>query len=576
MRMMVGGLAAALVLGLAASARAEEAAGDWVGVLATAPYGDVTMALHLKKDGGGYSGALDDVTLGFMNLRLGNLAVSGDHIAMAIPAAQATYEATWDPAAQQWAGLWKSQGAEAGLPLRFSRGLPPPAPRVAGLDGDWAGAVEMTSGIKMHLALHVVTTEAAGTTAKLDVAEQGSVAQPVSSITRDGDKVTFEMRYVGVRFAGVLDANGRIAGAWRQAGTESPLILARSVSAATPTVLNRPQTPTKPYPYREEAVVFDNAAAHVRLAGTLTLPQGKGPFPVAVLISGSGPNTRNEPVLGHQIFLVLADHLTRNGIAVLRYDKRGVGESTGDYSKATTQDFADDAEAAVRYLAARPDIDKRHIGLIGHSEGGLIVPIVAARDPAVSFIVMMAGPGVNGTDVYVEQARRIFQAMGATPEAVAKAATQRMAMIRIIQTTKDSAEVSAKVAALFGPNIAPSLIKTAVDTYNTDWFREFFAYDPQPALRKVHCPVLALNGDKDVQVSSAQNLPAIRAALAANRDVEIDEIPGLNHLFQTAKTGGLDEYAQIEETVAPVALDKITFWVARHTGAKAAVAAATR
>ena len=569
MRMMAGGLLAALVLGLATGARAEEAAGDWVGVLATTQYGDVTMALHLKKDAGGYSGALDDVTLGFMNLRLGNVIVSDDHIAMAIPAAKATYEATWDPAAHQWAGLWKSPGAETGLPLRFSRGSPPPAPKVAGLDGDWNGAMEV-GGIRLHLSLHVATTEAAGTTAQLAVAEQGATGRPVSSITRDGDKVSFAMPYVGARFEGVLDPHARtITGTWRQSGAEIPLTFSPSISGATPARLNRPQTPAKPYPYREEAVTFDDAAAHVRLAGTLTLPSGKGPFPVAVLVSGSGANTRDEPILGHQIFLVLADHLTRHGIAVLRYDKRGVGESSGDYPKATTQDFADDAQAAVRYLATRPDIDRRRIGLIGHSEGGLIVPIVAARDPSVSFIVLMAGPGVNGTDLYVEQARRVLQAMGATPEAVAKAASQRAALIRVIEATRDPADLSARIATLADQAMPPATLKTLVDTYNTDWFRAFFAYDPQPTLRKVRCPVLALNGDKDVQVSSSQNLPAIRAALAANHDVEIDELPNLNHLFQTAKTGAIGEYGQIEETMAPAALDIITRWIVRHTGATA-------
>jgi hypothetical protein len=318
-------------------------------------------------------------------------------------------------------------------------------------------------------------------------------------------------------------------------------------------------------------VTFDDAASHVRLAGTLTLPQGAGPFPAVVLVSGSGPNTRNEPIMNHQLFLVLADHLTRHGVAVLRYDKRGTGTSTGDYAKATTQDFADDADAAAAFLRARKEIDPAKVGLIGHSEGGLIAPMVAVADPKVDFIVMMAGPGVDGAQVLTEQGRLITKAMGLSDAQVAETSALREKLIAIVRTEKDPAVAAAKMRALIAADpklkdTPPAAIEAQISAINSDWFRFFFNYDLAIALRQVRCPVLAMIGSKDLQVPPDQNLPAIRAALAHNPDAEVEELPSLNHLFQTAKTGAVGEYGEIEETLAPVALDLMTGWILKRVG----------
>ncbi len=275
--------------------------------------------------------------------------------------------------------------------------------------------------------------------------------------------------------------------------------------------------------------------------------------------------------MGHQLFLVLADHLTRAGIAVLRYDKRGTGQSSGDYDKATTLDFADDAQAGMAYLRTRKDIDPRHIGLIGHSEGGLIVPIVATRDPKTAFIVMMAGPGVFGADVWIEQQRLLLKAAGRDDKRIATSSDLRKRMISIVRTEKDSTLAAEKLRASISAEeeakgLPPDAIEALVRQINSNWFRSFLDYDPAPTLAKVRCPVLALNGSKDLQVPAEQNLPVIRTALASNPDAEVDELPNLNHLFQTAKTGGIGEYGQIEETMAPIALQTITTWVLRHVG----------
>jgi hypothetical protein len=425
--------------------------------------------------------------------------------------------------------------------------------------------------VQLHLILHVKTGPG-GTAASLDSPDQLAYSLGVTAIHHDGQAAGFEMAALGASFAGTLSADGQsLAGAWTQGGKTTPLTFARRAVGAAARKLIRPQTPVKPYPYREEQVTFEDASAHVNLAGTLTLPPGPGPFPAVVLVAGSGPNTRDEPILGHKPFLVLADHLTRHGVAVLRYDKRGTGDSEGDYAKATTMDFAEDAQAAAAYLRTRPEIDAKHVGLIGHSEGGLIVPIVATRDPATAFIVMMAGPGVNGADILREQGRLIGRTMGADDAALAQADALREQMFTLVRAEKDPAVVSAKLKALAddyakSKGVPAATAEAQVAIVNSDWFRFFFDYDPAPTLTKVACPVLALDGSLDLQVPPDQNLPPIRAALAHNPKAQVIELPDLNHLFQTAKTGAPGEYIQIEQTIAPVALDTITDWVLKQAG----------
>ena len=443
----------------------------------------------------------------------------------------------------------------------------PTAAAVRTVVGDWDGVLNV-SAVKLRLAFHV-TAGATGLTGMLDSIDQQANGIPLTKVEMTGDKVHIEIAAVRGTFDGVLDpSGGTLAGEWRQGAGALPLQLTRRAAGQAQAVLRRPQTPVKPYPYREEEVTFSDAAAQVRLAGTLTLPQGGGPFPAVVLVSGSGPNTRNEPIVGHELFLVLADHLTRHGIAVLRYDKRGTGRSTGDYGKSTSYDFADDARAAAAYLRTRGEVDPRHVGLVGHSEGGLIVPMVAVRDPSTAFIVMLAGPGVNGAAVWLEQLKLILAAAGMAPDKIAVAAGQRQRMIDILRSEPDPDKAAPLLHAVMreqAPQATPAQIDGVVAQINNRWFREFFAYEPAPVLRQVRCPVLVLGGTKDVQVSTAQNLPRIREALSGNPDVEIDEIPGLNHLFQTARTGAISEYSEIEETMAPVALDTVARWIRAHS-----------
>jgi hypothetical protein len=560
-----------ICLATAQTSAAQTAAGDWVGTIVIGPGRTLREVVHIRKTAdGAYTGTFDSVDRGSYGLGLTDIAVTGDTLSFsAAIEPKGVYTGKWDAASHGWVGQW-TQGGQS-FPQTLAAGPPPALPTVAGLDGVWDGALSVST-MQLRLALHL-RTGADGTAAWLDSIDQMANGLDVTSLHRDGAHIGFEMPLLKVVFDGVVSADQQsIVGTFTQAGVPLPLTLTkRAPGAAAPTVL-RPQTPKKPYPYREEQVAFDDAAANVRLAGTLTLPPGVGPFPAVVLVAGSGANTRNEPILGHQIFLVLADDLTRHGIAVLRYDKRGVGASTGDYAKATTMDFANDAEAAVVWLRGRPEVDAGHVGLVGHSEGGLIVPIVAVRDPKVAFIVMMAGPGVDGLDILLEQGRLIAKAMGATDAKVAENGALQRQLFDIVRSEKDPALADAKLKTALDAyakanGLPEATVEAQAGTFNSDWFRFFFDYDPATALRQVRCPVLALSGSLDLQVPPDQNLPPIRAALAHDADATIVELPGLNHLFQPAKTGSPAEYGQIEETIAPVALDTITDWILKHVAA---------
>jgi uncharacterized protein len=388
-------------------------------------------------------------------------------------------------------------------------------------------------------------------------------------VTRNGESLKMELKRIGGVFEGKISQDlTTIAGNYSpQSGGNLPLVLKRAKNAAE-LERRRPQDPKKPYPYSEEQVTYQNKSAGITLAGTLTLPPGKGPFPAVLLIAGSGHNDRDESLMGHRPFLVLADYLTRKGIAVLRVDKRGVAKSGGNYLTATTADFASDAEAGVAYLKSRPEIARRKIGLIGHSEGGSIVPMIAARNPDVAFIVMIAGTGVSGLEILVEQSTILSEASGKSHEEALRNGAKEREILTLITQEKDEAVLEKTLREKLAGDVPAGQLDAQIKQITSPWIRFMLVYDPATELRKVKCPVLVLNGDKDVQVLASQNLPPIKKALeaAGNKDFEIDELPGLNHLFQTAKTGQPSEYPEIEETMSPVVLEKIASWILQRSG----------
>lgn len=548
---------------------AEQVAGNWIGSLPVQPGIEFRIALHLKKSAAGFEGTYDSLDQGRYDQPLSGIAMSDGKLGFTTTTSHAQFSGTWDAKAHSWSGQWTLQGGQA-IPVTFTAGIYPPPPAIAGIDGDWDGPLQVGLGARLRLAFHF-TTGPHGTQGNFDSIDQQVNGIALSNLHRDGQTIAFDVKTIGASFSGTLDATGQaITGQWTQGGMNLPLAVTRRAAGAAQATLNRPQTPMKPYPYREEEVAYDDASARVKLAGTLTLPQGDGPFPAVVLIAGSGPNTRNEPIFGHQIFLVLADYLTRHGIAVLRFDKRGTGASTGDYAAATSADFANDVEASMAYLRSRKEIDAAHIGLVGHSEGGLIAPMVAARDSATAFIVLMAGPGVSGNEVLLKQGDLISRAGGASEADIASGAELRGQLIAIVRSERDPAQAETKMRAAFANygkahNVPDRVIDAQIKALNTEWFRYFFLYDPAPTLRALKCPVLAVIGSKDLQVPADQNLPALKTALAHNKRATVEELPNLNHMFQTAQTGGFGEYGQIEETIAPSALDTFTNWILKQT-----------
>lgn len=322
----------------------------------------------------------------------------------------------------------------------------------------------------------------------------------------------------------VRSRRGLVALAFAAAVVAPFASLAQTPPAAAPD--SRPQTPKPPFPYVSEEIGFDRAPG-VRIAGTLTLPKGPGPFPAVVLIQGSGPHDRDETIFGHKPFLVLADDLTRRGIAVLRYDKRGVGGSTGKPLGATGADYAVDATAAAAFLRSRRDIDAQHIGLIGHSEGAIVAPMVAAENPKIAFVVMMAGSGVPGDELLVAQNRAALKAMGGSDAQADMAEQANRKAFDIAKSDAPDTEAIEKIEAVStAVGVPTDRAHAGAVTITTPWFRWFFRYDPRPALEKLRCPVLAIDGSKDVQVLASQNLPAIRAALKDDPDATVLELPG--------------------------------------------------
>ncbi len=442
------------------------------------------------------------------------------------------------------------------------------------LTGDWHGVLDVQGMMKLRIVFHL-KNDSGKLISTLDSPDQSAYGLPVGETAYNHPKLIFAMPNLGAKFDGTVnEAITEIKGVFRQGGMDMPLLLTRQ--AIEMPAMKRPQEPKPPFPYLEQEVFFVNKTAGDTLAGTLTLPRKEGKFPVVVLVSGSGPQDRNEELLGHKPFLVLADHLTRQGIAVLRYDDRGVGKSTGKFSGCTSEDFAADALAAVAWLKTRPEIDPKKIGIAGHSEGGLIAPMCAVQSKDVAFIVLLAGTGVDGEAVLLKQFELIYGANGMEEEKLKKELATSAQEFQLIKTVKDTAQLRLKLKAFLEKEYSnlpegerksaddlQKQIKDEIDLLTSPWFSFFIRYDPKVSLEKVKCPVLALNGEKDLQVEPKSNLTGIRAGLekAGNKQFVVKELPGLNHLFQACETGSPAEYSMIEETFSPVALKEISDWI---------------
>jgi len=449
------------------------------------------------------------------------------------------------------------------------------------IEGTWQGVLEH-SGMELLIAFTISLNPEHTLVATMDVPEQDALGIPVDKVVFDGTTLLLEVKSVEGFFKGEFAEGSRqIIGQWTQG--DAVIVLVLEFTETRP-VIKRPQEPLVPFPYAVEEVVYDNTDDGTTLAGTLTLPSSEGTHPAVLLLSGSGPQDRDEAVFGHRPFLVLADHLTRRGIAVLRVDDRGVGGSTGDFSEATSLDFAADAVAGITYLRGREEINSEMIGIIGHSEGGVIAPMVAAQTPGIAHIVMIASPGLPIREMEFLGEENDLRAKGASDDLVAKVRATTERLFEVIASTSDSAVVLRRFCTIiseFFEELSEEERKIAeISTESLDahtqnqaqrlhspWFRYYLPYDPGTVLQKITCPVLALNGERDVQVPANENLRAIGKALKAggNKDYTVRQLPELNHLLQTAETGSISEYGKIEETMSQLALKAISDWILERT-----------
>lgn len=561
---------AAAIVSITPHARADDRLiGEWHGVL-NSPVGQITLVLRVNEDDSGtLAGTMESFEQApgqFIPITV--IDVSGNNLSLSIRQFGASFDGVWNDALQRWEGVF-SQGID--IPLVFEKGPPPARDTIEGLDGSW-DTVVTRNGVDLRIILHIRTGER-GTIATLDSVDQGVMGIP-ASLSREGNAIEFRVPASGVVYRGLLTSPDTMRGQWELPGEQALQVsLTRRDDTAQPKQAERPQHPSSPFPYRTESVFIENkAAGDVTLAGTLTLPEGDGPFAAAILVTGSGPQDRDQTVFGHKPFLVISDHLTRHGVAVLRYDDRGVGESTGDFASATSADFADDTLAVFEYLRSRPEIKPDAIGIIGHSEGGLVGPLAASQDPRIGFVVSLAGPGDELIEVLLAQNRLIGLSQGESMEALDAREPIVRELMTIVARSSSQEDARTNVLDRLNPEaleilrVQPQQRDIIVGYFTQPWMRYLLRYDPAIALSRIRAPVLALNGSLDRQVEPRQNLAGIRAALPNNSDVTTLELEGLNHLFQHSETGGIGEYAEIPETFATEVLDIITDWIISRFG----------
>ncbi len=575
------GLAALFALASAANAAAP--AGHWEGAIEL-PNTKLEIRVDFAPEGYAGGGTIDIPVQNIRGFALGDVVVDGRDVSFRMPdipgdptfkgviSDDSRINGTFTQGGQTFPFALERRASTARPGETPSHGIPGES-----LAGHWQGSLRQGPA-ELRLVLHVQGETEDNYKATVDSLDQGAKGIPVSKVQFADGVVRIELARIQAVYEGKLSDDGsEIDGHWKQGPVDAPIVFRRLAAAPE---LARPQMPQKPYPYAEREITFAGGAADVTLAGTLTMPDGDGPFPAVVLLSGSGPQDRDEALMGHRPFLVLADHLTRQGIAVLRFDDRGVAKSQGNYREATHEDFAADARAAFNFLKAQPDVDLAHVGLCGHSEGGVHAPLVAAEHDDVAFIVMLAGVGVPLAELLPRQQDDLMKVMG-VPEDIRQ--EQRQAqhdVFAILRELGGTAEARHKirtrlleVVAKYTPEqlkamgYSEGVIDQQIGMMTSPWFVKLLRYDPAPTLARVHCPVLALNGTKDTQVACQENLAGIRAGLAAggNTDVTTVALPGLNHLFQHCQTGAISEYGAIEETMSPEVLTLVSDWILRHT-----------
>ncbi|WP_347020667.1 alpha/beta hydrolase family protein [Bacteroides ovatus] len=438
------------------------------------------------------------------------------------------------------------------------------------ISGTWHGKLSIPTG-SLTIVFHISQTEQGAYVITLDSPDQGANGIKTQTTSFNDSTLIIQISMIHASYKGKLNSDNTINGIFTQ-GMPLPLNLKKG-EASRP---KRPQEPQPPFPYRSEEVTVRNERDGINLAGTLTLPEKGTKFPAVVMVTGSGAQNRDEEIMGHKPFFVIADYLTRNGIAVLRCDDRGTAASQGTHATATNEDFATDTEAMVNYLRSRKEINAKKIGIIGHSAGGIIAFIVAKKDPSIAFVVSLAGAGVRGDSLMLKQVELISKSQG-MPDAVWQgmkpSIRNRYAILQQTDKTPEELqkELYADVTKTMSPEQSKDLntiqqLSAQISSMTSPWYLHFMRYDPAQDLKKLKCPVLALNGEKDIQVDAAMNLAAIQERITGNgnKNVTVKAYPNLNHLFQTCEKGTLAEYGQLEETINPEVLKDIIEWIRKQ------------
>jgi len=441
------------------------------------------------------------------------------------------------------------------------------------ITGSWLGELEIPNTAKLRMGITISKTTESSYKAVLNIIDQATGDIPCDEVIHKNDSVIIRINRLGIEVAGILDSeNKSILSEFRQRGGIFPILFNRVDKLP---VLSRPQEPKKPYPYDEENVVFENKKAGIKLAGTLTYPKSKTKLPAVILVTGSGKQDRNEEVGKHKPFWIIADYLTRNGIAVLRVDDRGIGGSTGIFDQSTTGDFTEDALSGIAFLKSRQEINPKKIGIIGHSEGGMVAALAASKSSDVAFIVSMAGAFTNFEEVVIDQIVNQLKLQGTKDEDIELESNWRKKIYSLAKENTDSATAAKKLWEIYSKLSEAEVARlnwpkgrqdAQIKQVLNPWWRYILGMDNKEILINVKCPVLAIYGELDQQVNPAKNIPIIEQALkeGGNKDFTVKKLPGLNHLFQTAMTGSEYEYIRIEETISPQALNMISAWILKQ------------
>lgn len=570
------GLALTLVSGLNAQDDAKDQDGNtqyWQGVLDVGA-AKLTLNIEIAQKSGedGYSAVVYAVEQGNAKIPVDKVEVTNDKITLELNSVKARFEGTIDESGRLCQGTFSQHGIDFDLKLKRLESFNEEAEELIEY---WKGTVNY-EGTELEMGLKIFRSSDGSLTAKLDSYSQGVNDLPVE-FEKVGDTYNVKFAAANLEYSGTLDeSKEKLLGTIKQGGIENELDFTRADFEDVPKY-NRPQNPKEPLPYETEEVSYENSGQAIKLAGTLTLPPGDGPFPVAITISGSGASDRDGTHFDHKPYLVIADYLTRQGIAVLRFDDRGVGESTGEYSRATSADFATDVGAGVEFLMKHPKIDADRIGLIGHSEGGMIAPMVAADRDDVHFVVLLAGTGVNGGVILKSQSTAMMEASGESDENLAANREYHDAILSLLEETPDmphdqiDSASKAYVDAIEDEPTRQFLEPVAnqlVAMLKSRWVRYFVRHDPATTLAEVECHVLAMNGEKDLQVLCDLNLDPIEKALqeGSPASFEVVRLANMNHMFQETDGSGMpSEYGTIEETFSPKALKIIGDWVKKVT-----------